>query len=159
MEWNFLIYKYFIIFYLISERYYSFFTLGYNVLHPIGWDAFGLPAENAAIEKQINPIEWTYDNIKSMRNQLKLLNYSFDWDREITTCDPEYYKFTQELFLKLFEKDLVYRKESFVNWDPVDETVLAEEQVDVNNCSWRSGAKVEKKLLNQWFIRTTSFAK
>lgn len=128
-------------------------------MHPIGWDAFGLPAENAAIEKQINPIVWTYDNIKNMRNQLKLLNYSFDWDREITTCDPEYYKFTQELFLKLFEKDLVYRKESFVNWDPIDETVLAEEQVDANNCSWRSGAKIEKRLLNQWFIRTTSFAK
>lgn len=94
-----------------------------------------------------------------MRNQLKSLNYSFDWDREITTCDPEYYKFTQELFLKLFEKGLVYRKESFVNWDPIDETVLAEEQVDANNCSWRSGVKIEKRLLNQWFIRTTSFAK
>lgn len=146
--------------YTISDTIARFYRMkGYNVLHPIGWDAFGLPAENAAIEKQINPIEWTYDNIKNMRNQLKLLNYSFDWDREITTCDPEYYKFTQELFLKLFEKDLVYRKESFVNWDPIDETVLAEEQVDANNCSWRSGAKIEKRLLNQWFIRTTSFAK
>lgn len=125
----------------------------------MGWDAFGLPAENAAIERQVDPAMWTYDNIKKMRNQLKSLNYSFDWNREFATCDHEYYKWTQELFLKLFDKDLVYRKESFVNWDPVDETVLAEEQVDANNCSWRSGTKVEKRLLNQWFVRTTSFAK
>lgn len=132
---------------------------GYNVLHPMGWDAFGLPAENAAIEKQIDPFEWTYENIKKMKNQLNMLNYSFDWDREFATCDPEYYRWTQELFLKLFERGLVYQKEAFVNWDPVDQTVLAEEQVNANNCSWRSGAKVEKKLLNQWFIRTTLFAK
>ena len=134
-------------------------VLGYNVLHPIGWDAFGLPAENAAFEKKLDPVVWTYDNIKTMRNQLNLLNYSFDWSREFATCDPEYYKWTQELFLKLFDRDLVYRKESFVNWDPIDETVLAEEQIDTNNCSWRSGAKVEKRLLNQWFIRTIPFAK
>ncbi|CAL7945583.1 unnamed protein product [Xylocopa violacea] len=125
----------------------------------MGWDAFGLPAENAAFEKRVDPAKWTYNNIKSMKNQLNSMNFSFDWDKEFATCDPEYYRWTQELFLILFERDLVYRKESFVNWDPVDETVLAEEQVDENNCSWRSGAKVEKKLLNQWFIRTTAFAK
>nr|XP_033186313.1 probable leucine--tRNA ligase, mitochondrial [Bombus vancouverensis nearcticus] len=146
--------------YTISDTVARFYRMkGYNVLHPMGWDAFGLPAENAAIERQVDPAVWTYDNIKKMRNQLKSLNYSFDWNREFATCDHEYYKWTQELFLKLFDKDLVYRKESFVNWDPVDETVLAEEQVDANNCSWRSGTKVEKRLLNQWFVRTTSFAK
>lgn len=129
------------------------------MIHPIGWDAFGLPAENAAIEQQIDPSKWTIDNINIMREQLNALNFSFDWNREISTCDPEYYRWTQELFLKLFEKDLIYRKEEYVNWDPIDKTVLAEEQVDVNNISWRSGAKVEKRLLNQWFIRTTAFAK
>nr|XP_033336368.1 probable leucine--tRNA ligase, mitochondrial isoform X1 [Megalopta genalis] len=146
--------------YTISDAITRFYKMkGYNVLHPMGWDAFGLPAENAAYEKQLDPTEWTYDNITKMRNQLSLLNYGFDWDREFTTCDPEYYRWTQELFLKLYERGLIYQKEGFVNWDPVDETVLAEEQVDENGCSWRSGAKVEKKLLNQWFIRTTSFAK
>ncbi|KAF3427915.1 hypothetical protein E2986_00179 [Frieseomelitta varia] len=146
--------------YTISDTVARFYRMkGYNVLHPIGWDAFGLPAENAAFEKGLDPVVWTYDNIKTMRNQLNLLNYSFDWSREFATCDPEYYKWTQELFLKLFDRDLVYRKESFVNWDPIDETVLAEEQIDTNNCSWRSGAKVEKRLLNQWFIRTIPFAK
>lgn len=129
------------------------------MIHPIGWDAFGLPAENAAIEQQIDPSKWTIDNINIMREQLNALNFSFDWNREISTCDPEYYRWTQELFLKLFEKDLIYRKEEYVNWDPIDKTVLAEEQVDINNISWRSGAKVEKRLLNQWFIRTTAFAK
>lgn len=129
------------------------------MIHPIGWDAFGLPAENAAIEQQIDPSKWTITNINIMREQLNALNFSFDWNREISTCDPEYYRWTQELFLKLFEKDLIYRKEEYVNWDPIDKTVLAEEQVDVNNISWRSGAKVEKRLLNQWFIRTTAFAK
>ncbi|XP_034191466.2 leucyl-tRNA synthetase, mitochondrial [Osmia lignaria lignaria] len=145
--------------YTISDAVARFYRMkGYNVLHPMGWDAFGLPAENAAIEKQIDPDEWTRENIKKMRNQLDLLNYAFDWDKEICTCDPEYYKWTQDLFLRLYEKDLVYQKEAYVNWDPIDETVLAEEQVDENNCSWRSGAKVEKRLLNQWFIRTTPFA-
>lgn len=129
------------------------------MIHPIGWDAFGLPAENAAIEQQIDPSKWTITNINIMREQLNALNFSFDWNREISTCDPEYYRWTQELFLKLFEKDLIYRKEEYVNWDPIDKTVLAEEQVDINNISWRSGAKVEKRLLNQWFIRTTAFAK
>ncbi|XP_078034011.1 leucyl-tRNA synthetase, mitochondrial [Augochlora pura] len=146
--------------YTISDAITRFYRMkGYNVLHPMGWDAFGLPAENAAYEQQLDPIEWTYDNITKMRNQLKLLNYGFDWDREITTCDPEYYRWTQDLFLKLFEKGLIYQKEAFVNWDPVDQTVLADEQVDANNCSWRSGAKVEKKLLKQWYIKTTPFAK
>ncbi|KZC11763.1 putative leucine--tRNA ligase, mitochondrial [Dufourea novaeangliae] len=125
----------------------------------MGWDAFGLPAENAAFEKQVDPAQWTNDNINKMKNQLNLLNYGFDWDREFATCNPEYYKWTQELFLKLFERGLAYQKEAFVNWDPIDQTVLAEEQVDADNCSWRSGAKVEKRLLNQWFIRTSAFAK
>ncbi|OAD55694.1 putative leucine--tRNA ligase, mitochondrial, partial [Eufriesea mexicana] len=146
--------------YTISDTIAHFYRMkGYNVLHPIGWDAFGLPAENAAIEKQIEPSKWTYNNIKHMKNQLKLLNYSFDWDREFCTSDPEYYKWTQELFLKLFDSGLIYKKESFVNWDPIDETVLAEEQISIDNCSWRSGAKVQKKLLNQWFIRSTALAK
>ncbi|XP_076751615.1 leucine--tRNA ligase, mitochondrial-like [Xylocopa sonorina] len=146
--------------YTISDTIARFYRMrGYNVLHPMGWDAFGLPAENAAIEKCVDPAIWTYDNIKVMKNQLNLMNCSFDWDKEFATCDPEYYRWTQELFLKLFESGLVYRKETFVNWDPIDETVLAEEQVDANNCSWRSGAKVEKRLLNQWFIRSTAFAK
>ncbi|CAK9801529.1 Leucine--tRNA ligase, mitochondrial [Anthophora plagiata] len=146
--------------YTISDSISRFYRMkGCNVLHPMGWDAFGLPAENAAIEKHIHPVTWTQENINNMKDQLNLLNYSFDWDREFATCDPEYYKWTQELFLKLYERGLVYRKEAFVNWDPIDETVLAEEQVDANRCSWRSGATVEKRLLNQWFIRTTAFAK
>ncbi|XP_035735793.1 probable leucine--tRNA ligase, mitochondrial [Vespa mandarinia] len=146
--------------YTISDVIARFYRMtGKNVIHPIGWDAFGLPAENAAIEQQIDPSKWTVTNINIMRKQLNALNFSFDWNREISTCDPEYYRWTQELFLKLFEKDLIYRKEEYVNWDPIDETVLAEEQVDINNISWRSGAKVEKRLLNQWFIRTTAFAK
>lgn len=134
-------------------------NLGKNVIHPMGWDAFGLPAENAAIEREISPAIWTNENIETMRNQLKMLNYFFDWNREFATCDPDYYKWTQELFLKLFDKGLAYQKEAYVNWDPVDQTVLAEEQIDANQRSWRSGALVEKKLLKQWFIRTTAFAK
>ncbi|KAI4490502.1 hypothetical protein M0804_003446 [Polistes exclamans] len=146
--------------YTISDVIARFYKMaGKNVIHPMGWDAFGLPAENAAIEQQIDPSKWTRRNINTMRKQLNALNFSFDWNREISTCDPEYYRWTQELFLKLLEKGLVYRKEEYVNWDPIDKTVLAEEQVDVNNKSWRSGATVEKKLLNQWFIRTTAFAK
>ncbi|KAK4873218.1 hypothetical protein RN001_015247 [Aquatica leii] len=130
-----------------------------NVIHPIGWDAFGLPAENAAIERKVPPGEWTKTNIAHMKTQLKSLRCTFEWERELSTCDSRYYKWTQELFLKLLENGLAYQKEAFVNWDPVDNTVLADEQVDENMCSWRSGAKVERKLLKQWFVRTTRFAK
>ena len=124
----------------------------------MGWDAFGLPAENAAISQGVAPDTWTYSNIQYMKKQLVKLGISFDWQRELATCSPQYYKWTQFIFLKLYEKGLAYQKEAFVNWDPVDQTVLAEEQVDENGCSWRSGAKVEKKLLKQWFIRTTRFS-
>lgn len=132
---------------------------GKNVLQPMGWDAFGLPAENAAIQRNIPAAVWTKDNIRHMKEQLESLGTSFDWDCELATCTPEYYRWTQELFIKLFEHGLAYQKEAMVNWDPVDNTVLAEEQVDANGRSWRSGAKVEKKLLRQWFIKTTKFAK
>ncbi|XP_072394523.1 probable leucine--tRNA ligase, mitochondrial [Diabrotica undecimpunctata] len=132
---------------------------GKNVLHPIGWDAFGLPAENAAIDRKIAPDVWTKQNIAHMKEQLERLNCSFEWDREFNTCDPKYYKWTQDLFLKLYDEGLVYQKEALVNWDPIDQTVLADEQVDENGNSWRSGAKVEKRILRQWYIRTTRFAK
>nr|XP_023020582.1 probable leucine--tRNA ligase, mitochondrial [Leptinotarsa decemlineata] len=132
---------------------------GKNVLHPIGWDAFGLPAENAAIDRKIPPGEWTSQNITHMKKQLIELGCDFEWEREFSTCDPQYYRWTQDLFLKLYDAGLVYQKEALVNWDPEDKTVLADEQVDENGNSWRSGAKVEKKLLRQWFIRTTKFAK
>ena len=130
---------------------------GFNVLHPMGWDAFGLPAENAAIERKIHPRSWTYENIDTMRAQLKLLGLSLDWDREIATCHPDYYAKQQELFVDFFANDLVYRKESDVNWDPVDHTVLANEQV-IDGRGWRSGALVEKRKLSQWFFRITAFA-
>uniref|UniRef100_A0AAY4AKP3 leucine--tRNA ligase n=1 Tax=Denticeps clupeoides TaxID=299321 RepID=A0AAY4AKP3_9TELE len=132
---------------------------GHQVLNPMGWDAFGLPAENAAIERGLDPEEWTKSNIQSMREQLDSLGLCFNWDREITTCLPDYYKWTQYLFVKMFEAGLAYQKEALVNWDPVDQTVLADEQVDENGCSWRSGAPVEQKLLKQWFIKTTNYAK
>uniref|UniRef100_A0A3B5AVR0 leucine--tRNA ligase n=1 Tax=Stegastes partitus TaxID=144197 RepID=A0A3B5AVR0_9TELE len=132
---------------------------GHQVLNPMGWDAFGLPAENAAIERGLDPEEWTKSNIQSMREQLDSLGLCFNWDREVTTCLPDYYKWTQYLFIKLFEAGLAYQKEAVVNWDPVDQTVLADEQVDENGRSWRSGAQVEQKLLTQWFIKTTNYAK
>ncbi|XP_062980222.1 leucine--tRNA ligase, mitochondrial [Elgaria multicarinata webbii] len=132
---------------------------GLQVINPMGWDAFGLPAENAAVERGLHPANWTQSNVQHMREQLDALGLSFSWDREITTCLPEYYKWTQYLFIKLYEAGLVYQKEAVVNWDPVDKTVLANEQVDENGCSWRSGAKVEKKYLKQWFIKTSAYAK
>ncbi|KAG5674755.1 hypothetical protein PVAND_004705 [Polypedilum vanderplanki] len=132
---------------------------GKNVFHPIGFDAFGLPAENAAIKRKIPADEWTRQNIKHMKKQLDMLACSFDWSAELATCDSDYYKWTQKLFLMLFNDGLAYQNESLVNWDPVDETVLADEQVDENGCSWRSGAKVEKRFLKQWFIKTTKYSK
>ncbi|XP_032017719.1 leucine--tRNA ligase, mitochondrial isoform X1 [Hylobates moloch] len=132
---------------------------GMQVINPMGWDAFGLPAENAAIERNLHPESWTQSNIKQMRKQLDRLGLYFSWDREITTCLPDYYKWTQYLFIKLYEAGLAYQKEALVNWDPVDQTVLANEQVDEHGCSWRSGAKVEQKYLRQWFIKTTAYAK
>ena len=130
---------------------------GMEVLHPMGWDAFGMPAENAAMEKKVHPGGWTRDNIATMRAQLKRLGLAIDWGRELATCEPDYYGHEQALFLDLFANGLVYRKESTVNWDPVDMTVLANEQV-IDGRGWRSGALVEKKKLNQWFLKITDFA-
>ena len=130
---------------------------GFNVLHPMGWDSFGMPAENAARQNKLDPKTWTESNIKNMKKQLKQLGLSIDWEREISTCTPEYYKHQQEFFLELFDKGLVYRKEQYVNWDPVDQTVLANEQV-IDGKGWRSGATVERKKLNQWFFNITKFA-
>ncbi len=131
---------------------------GYRVLHPMGWDAFGLPAENAAIKRGVPPAEWTLNNIAQMRQQLKALGLSYDWDREVATCLPNYYRWTQWIFLQFFDAGLAYQKEAAVNWDPVDQTVLANEQVDNEGRSWRSGAKVERKLLRQWFFKITDYA-
>ncbi len=130
---------------------------GYNVLHPMGWDSFGMPAENAAKQNNLNPKDWTEKNIKIMKSQLKMLGLSIDWDREISTCSPEYYKHQQKIFLDLYDKGLVYRKESYVNWDPIDKTVLANEQV-IDGKGWRSGAVVERKKLNQWFFKISHFS-
>ena len=130
---------------------------GYNVLHPMGWDSFGMPAENAARQNNLDPKTWTESNIKTMRSQLKKLGLSIDWDKEISTCSSDYYKHQQEFFLNLYEKGLVYRKENYVNWDPVDQTVLANEQV-VDGKGWRSGAVVERKKLNQWFFSISKFS-
>jgi len=130
---------------------------GFNILHPMGWDAFGLPAENAAISNNSHPEAWTYSNIESMRDQLKCIGFSYDWSKEITTCDPNYYKHEQKFFLELYRKNLAYQKESVVNWDPVDQTVLANEQV-IDGKGWRSGVEVEKKYLKQWFLKITDYA-
>jgi leucyl-tRNA synthetase len=130
---------------------------GHEVLHPMGWDAFGMPAENAAMEKKVHPGKWTYENIANMKAQLKKLGFALDWSRELATCHPDYYGHEQALFLDMLEAGLVYRKESAVNWDPVDMTVLANEQV-IDGKGWRSGAPVEKRKLSQWFLKITQFA-
>ena len=130
---------------------------GFNVLHPMGWDSFGMPAENAARQNNLDPKTWTETNIAKMKSQLKMLGLSIDWGREISTCQPDYYKHQQQFFLELYDKGLVYRKEQYVNWDPVDQTVLANEQV-IDGKGWRSGATVERKKLNQWFFKISDFA-
>ena len=130
---------------------------GKHVLQPMGWDAFGMPAENAAIKRGVPPAKWTYENIEDMRGQLKRLGYAYDWTREITTCDPGYYRWEQWLFVRMFEKGLVYRKNSIVNWDPVDQTVLANEQV-IDGRGWRSDALVERREIPQWFMKITAYA-
>ena len=129
---------------------------GFNVLHPMGWDAFGLPAENAARDQKVHPAKWTYENIATMRAELKTMGLSLDWTRELATCDPEYYGQQQRLFLDFLQRGLAYRRESYVNWDPVDHTVLANEQV-IDGKGWRSGAPVEKRLLAQWCLRITKY--
>jgi leucyl-tRNA synthetase len=130
---------------------------GFNVLHPMGWDAFGMPAENAAMEKKVHPAEWTYANIDTMRRQLKMMGLSIDWSREIATCHPDYYRHEQKMFLDFVAAGLIYQREGWVNWDPVDQTVLANEQV-IDGRGWRSGAPVEKRRLSQWFFRVTDYA-
>ena len=130
---------------------------GKNVLQPMGWDAFGLPAENAAIKNNVSPKDWTEKNIKKMKTQLKSLGFSYDWRREFKTCDEDYYKWEQWLFCELFKKGLVVREEAEVNWEPVDQTVLANEQV-IDGKGWRSGAVVERKKLNQWFVNISKFS-
>ncbi len=130
---------------------------GFNVLHPMGWDSFGLPAENAARENKLHPKDWTKKNIETMKKQLKSLGLSLDWSREISTCNPEYYKHQQTFFLELFEKNLVYKKDTYVNWDPAEQTVLANEQV-INGRGWRSGVEVERKKLSQWFFNIKKFS-
>ena len=130
---------------------------GKNVLQPMGWDAFGLPAENAAIDNRVPPARWTYENIAYMRGQLKRLGFGYDWARELTTCRPEYYRWEQWFFIQLFKKGLVYKKTSVVNWDPVDQTVLANEQV-IDGKGWRSGAPVERRMIPQWFLKITDYA-
>ena len=130
---------------------------GFNVLHPMGWDSFGLPAENASRLNNLHPKKWTQDNIQTMKDQLKMLGLSIDWDLEISTCDKEYYKHQQEIFIDFYNQGLVSRKETYVNWDPVEKTVLANEQV-VNGKGWRSNATVERKKLSQWFFNITKFS-
>ena len=130
---------------------------GYNVLQPMGWDAFGLPAENAAIKNGVAPAAWTRDNIAYMRGQLESLGFAIDWRRELATCDPGYYRWNQWFFLRLWEKGLVYKKSGVVNWDPVDMTVLANEQV-IDGKGWRTGAPVEKREIPMWYMRITQYA-
>tara|TARA_Y100001960_G_scaffold333320_1_gene437759 strand:+ start:3456 stop:5969 length:2514 start_codon:yes stop_codon:yes gene_type:complete len=130
---------------------------GFNVMHPMGWDAFGLPAENAAMVEKKSPEDWTYKNIKTMKSQLKSMGLSFDWKKELATCHPDYYKHEQEFFIEMYKNGLAYKKKSEVNWDPVDKTVLANEQV-IDGRGWRSGAEVEKKYLSQWFLKTSNYS-
>jgi len=130
---------------------------GFNVLHPMGWDAFGMPAENAAIQNKSHPAKWTAENIDYMRGQLKRMGLSYDWDRELATCDLSYYRWEQKIFLEMFEKGLAYKKSSFVNWCPSCETVLANEQVEDGAC-WRCDNDVQQKELEQWFFRITDYA-
>src|SRR5213596_3995484 len=130
---------------------------GFNVLHPMGWDAFGLPAENAAIEHGVHPARWTYDNIDHMRRQLRRLGFSYDWERELATCDPRYYRWEQLFFLRMLARDLAYKRRSSVNWCPTCATVLANEQVVDGGC-WRCGTAVELRELDQWYLRITAYA-
>jgi len=130
---------------------------GFAVLHPMGWDAFGMPAENAAMERKVHPRAWTYQNIEAMKGQLRSMGLSLDWAREIATCDPDYYKHQQRMFLDFLRAGLVERKQSKVNWDPVDQTVLANEQV-IDGRGWRSNALVEQRELTQWFLKITAFS-
>jgi len=132
-------------------------AMGNNVLHPMGWDAFGMPAENAAIERKVHPKGWTYDNIAAMKKQLQSMGLSLDWAREVATCDPSYYKHQQRMFLDFLKAGLVAREYRKVNWDPVDQTVLANEQV-IDGRGWRSGALVEQRELTQWFLKITAFS-
>ena len=131
--------------------------LGKNVLQPMGWDAFGLPAENAAINNKVQPSAWTLENIESMKKQLTRLGFAYDWEREFATSDASYYKWEQWFFLQLLDKGLAYQEEADVNWDPVDQTVLANEQV-IDGKGWRSGAEIERKRLKQWFLKITDYA-
>ena len=143
--------------FILSGMYWHFLRMrGFNVLHSMGWDAFS-PAENAAIERQVHPAKWTYDNIEAMKKQQKALGISYDWDREVTTCSPDYYKWTQWLFLLFYKRGLAYKKKAAVNWCPQCATVLANEQVEDGGC-WRCGSEVTVKDLDQWFLRITDYA-
>ena len=133
--------------------------LGFNgVINPMGWDSFGLPAENAALDRGINPKDWTIKNIAEMKDQLNTMGFEFDWDAELSTSSPEYFKHTQAIFKKMRQMDLAYKEKAWVNWDPVDQTVLANEQIDSEGRSWRSGARVERKKMEQWYLNITKYA-
>ena len=132
--------------------------LGKNVLQPMGWDAFGLPAENAAMQNNVPPAQWTYQNIAYMKGQLKRLGFAYDWSREFATCDASYYRWEQWLLTRLYEKGLMYKRNAEVNWDPVEQTVLANEQVDAEGRGWRSGALVERREIPHWFLKITDYA-
>src|SRR3954447_1482014 len=144
--------------YTINDVMYRYQRMnGYNALMPMGWDAFGMPAENAAMANNVPPAKWTYDNIAYMKKQMQSMGLAIDWTREVATCSPDYYKWNQWLFLKMLEKGIAYKKTGTVNWDPVDQTVLANEQV-IDGRGWRSGALVEKREIPQWFLRITDYA-